>query len=187
MEATEGRKPGALLGGILRSNRKELAMPTYDKSLTTAQYRALLTGVAKACPTTTFNIGGITVTATDLEARITAILAAADAVAVAKATWLESIQTAASLETEDGKLVKDARSVIAVMFKNDPVTLVELGIEPKQPVQKLSADARLAATAKLNATRKARGTTSEKQRLKIKGNVTAVVVAPVTSSDDPPQ
>jgi hypothetical protein len=47
--------------------------------------------------------------------------------------------------------------------------------------QPLPTDKRVAATAKLRATRTARGTTSKKQKLAIKGDVTGVIVTPITA------
>jgi hypothetical protein len=47
--------------------------------------------------------------------------------------------------------------------------------------QPLPTEKRAAATAKLRATRTARGTTSKKQKLAVKGDVTGVTVTPITT------
>ena len=161
-------------------------MSTYVKSLTTAQYQALLTGLPKYCPNTVFTIGGQSYTTPQVVALITSILNVSVAVAPAKAAWLAAVQAVRQAEAKDGETVKEVRAVVALMFNNAPTTLAELAISPRKPPKPLSAEARAAATAKSRATRKARGTTGKKQKAAISGNVTGVVITPVTSTSSAP-
>ena len=158
-------------------------MPTYARSLTDDQYDQFRTALPKYCASTVLTIGGQSYTAAALEALITGVLGARAAVPVAKAAWLEAIAKIAALEASDGNTIKQAREVVAVMLKHDPVALTELGIEPKAPRAPLSTHARALATEKLRATRKVRQTRSKKQKAKIKGNVTGVTIAPVVTTD----
>jgi hypothetical protein len=53
-------------------------------------------------------------------------------------------------------------------------------VQTRKVRQPLATEKRVVATAKLKATRKARGTTSKKQKLAVKGDVIGVVMTPVT-------
>jgi hypothetical protein len=154
-------------------------MPSPKKSLSTAEYRALLVQLPVKCPSLVINIAGQNVTVADLAALLESLLAAEVAVPIAKAQYLAAIKAAAALEATAGVTVKDARGVVALMFKSAPAALAELAIPSRAPRAPLSTEARLRATAKLRATRKARGTKSKKQRLAIKGAVVGVSIVPV--------
>jgi hypothetical protein len=157
-------------------------MPSPRKSLSTAEYRALLSELPVKCPSLVINIGGQSVTVADLALLIESLLAAETAVPVAKAQYLAAIQAAAALEATAGVIVKEARGVIALMYKSAPAALAELAIPTRAPRAPLSTQARMLATEKLRATRKARGTTSKKQKLAIKGDVVGVSITSVTSA-----
>jgi hypothetical protein len=80
-----------------------------------------------------------------------------------------------ALRTFRGALV----SFINGAFANQPDVLADFGIHPKARTP-LTAEANTAAVAKRNATRAARHTMGSKQRKRIKGAVTGVLVTPVT-------
>ena len=163
-------------------HRNEFIMSKTIKSLSTAQYQALLSGLPTYCATTVFTIAGTSYTTPQVVALITSILNVKLAVAPAKATWLAATQAVDEAETQDGKVVKAVRDVVALMFENAPTTLAALAIAPRKSPTPLSAAARAAANAKMEATRKARGITSKKQKAQVSGNVTGVTITPVTSS-----
>jgi hypothetical protein len=156
------------------------------KSLTAAQYQALLTGLPTYCATTVFTIAGQSYTTTQVVALITSILNVKVAVAPAKATWLAATQAVDAAEAQDGLIVKGVRDVVALMFQNAPTTLAALAIVPRKPPTPLSAQARAAANAKAAATRLARGTASKKQKAEVTGNVTGVTITPVTAPSATP-
>ncbi len=158
-------------------------MATYPKSLTIEQYQRLITGLPKRAAGAVFTLGGQTYTAAQLVAMVQQILTATAGVGIAKARWLEAIDNAAALEASDGQTVKGVREILALQFKQDPVALADLGIEPKKPRTPLSADALLVKAAKARATREARGTKSKKQRARIKGAVVGVTIEPVTKDE----
>ncbi len=156
-------------------------MATYDKTLTTAQYRALLAGLPKYCPSMTLTLDGQTYTTADLVSLIGKLLDAQAAVPVAKAAWLAAIASIASLEAKEGQTLKEARQVVALMWKSNPEALAELGIELPRPRRRLSVEERALSTEKLRATRTARRTMSKKQKSKIFGDVTGVTITPTTA------
>jgi hypothetical protein len=70
---------------------------------------------------------------------------------------------------------------VKATFGNTPDVLADFGLEPKAAPTPPTAETKLAAVAKRAATRKARGTMGSVQKQSVKGNVTGVVVTPVTA------
>src|SRR5260370_38844576 len=56
-------------------------------------------------------------------------------------------------------------------------------MQPPKVRTPMDSDKRAGAVAKMRATRKARGTTSRKQKLAIKGDVTGVCITPVSHAE----
>jgi hypothetical protein len=84
-----------------------------------------------------------------------------------------------------GPVIRDYKRYLLASFGTAPQTLADFGMQPPKARKPLTSDQRAAAKAKVTATRAARGTTSKKQKLAIKGdvksvNITPVKVAPVT-------
>jgi hypothetical protein len=72
-------------------------------------------------------------------------------------------------------------------FGNQPEVLADFGLAPRKVRAPLTAEKLAAAKAKRAATRKARGTIGKKKILAVKGNVTGVIVTPVTlATTEPP-
>jgi hypothetical protein len=77
-------------------------------------------------------------------------------------------------------LVTAVRSALQTAFAESPETLAKFGLKPrKQPV--VSPETRVAAAAKARATRAARHTMGSNQKKQVKGDVSGVVVTPVTT------
>jgi hypothetical protein len=72
------------------------------------------------------------------------------------------------------------------MYANAPDTLAVYGLEPHKVPAPRTAAQKAATAAKAVATRKARGTTSKKQKLAIKGDVTGVTITPTTAPTSAP-
>ncbi len=72
-------------------------------------------------------------------------------------------------------------SFLRATFTTATAQLGDFGLQAPKARQPLPTEKRAAATAKLRATRAARGTTSKKQKLAIKGDVTGVTVTPITT------
>jgi hypothetical protein len=76
-------------------------------------------------------------------------------------------------------------SFVRTAFGNSPEVLADFGVDPKKAPTPLTVEEKVAAAAKRAATRAKRGTTSAKQKKLVKGDVTGVVVTPVTSGEQP--
>ena len=79
-------------------------------------------------------------------------------------------------------LIREYTSFLRATFSSATAQLGDFGLQAPKVRQPLSTEKRAAATAKARATRAARGTTSKKQKLAVKGDVTGVIVTPVTAA-----
>jgi hypothetical protein len=70
---------------------------------------------------------------------------------------------------------------VKATFGNKPDVLADFGLKPKKVRTPLTVEQKAAAHAKAASTRSARHTTGSKKRLAVKGDVTGVVVTPVTA------
>jgi hypothetical protein len=70
---------------------------------------------------------------------------------------------------------------VKATFGNTPDVLADFGLVPKTAPTPPTAETKVAAVAKRKATREARGTKGSVQKQSVKGNVTGVVVTPVTA------
>jgi hypothetical protein len=157
-------------------------MANRSRVLTEAQLQAFITSLMKYCANTVFTLSGTTYTAAQLVASFTATLNASSAVTAARTALRAAVLAEAQVEATNGKLVRETKDVITLMFEGVPATLSAFLIPEPKPRKPLSAEARAAANAKAAATRKARGTISKKQKALIHGAVTGVTITPVTSS-----
>jgi len=78
-----------------------------------------------------------------------------------------------------GPLTRAFQSFVHVTFNNAPQQLADFGMQPPKVRTPLTVEQKAAAAAKMRATRSARGTTSRKQKLAVKGDVTSVTITPV--------
>ena len=69
-------------------------------------------------------------------------------------------------------------------FAHSSEALAEFGLEPKKKRRPATAEEVLVSAAKLRATRAERRTMGKRQKAAIKGNVTGVVITPVTAPTD---
>jgi hypothetical protein len=156
-----------------------------QSTFNTAEYQALIIGLQKYCATSTFPVGGQSLTTPQVVALITAILNAALAVPPAKAAWLATVTARDAVVEQDGETVEAVRDLVAIQFKNAPTTLADFAITPRKAPKPLTAEARVVAKAKAQATREARGTGSKKEKAAITGNVTGVTITPTTTPAAP--
>ncbi len=71
---------------------------------------------------------------------------------------------------------------VKATFSKSPDVLADFGLAPKKAATPLTAEETVAKVAKGKATRQARGTMGTKKKQEIHGDVTGVVVTPVTAS-----
>jgi len=99
----------------------------------------------------------------------------------AHASVKDGVAALRASETKVLPLIREYTSFLRATFSNATAQLGDFGLLAPKARQPLSTEKRAAATAKMRATRTARGTTSKKQKLGVKGDVTGVVVTPITA------
>jgi hypothetical protein len=131
-------------------------------------------------------VGGAAVTPTQAETQLNALAALRNDVTAARITLK------AKLAAERAQIAALRTFLVAYVayvratFGNSPDVLADFGLLPKKAATPLTGEQQAAAAAKRRATREARGTKGKKARLAVKGNVTGVVVTPLTSATSAP-
>ena len=75
--------------------------------------------------------------------------------------------------------------LLNVQFGTQPDVLADFGLKPKKARRPMTPEQKAAAKAKRDATRKARGIIGTRKRAAVKGDVTGVIVTPVTEAQPP--
>jgi hypothetical protein len=146
-----------------------------------ARVQALIAGVQKHFPTGTFTLGNVAYTTASLVQLLQSLANAIAATNAAQTGAKEAVAAMRVAEKRVNPVILDFTHFLRTSFGTASSTLADFGLEPKKAPAPLTVEAKTAAVAKREATRAARGTTSKKQKLAVKGNVTGVVVTPVTS------
>jgi hypothetical protein len=96
-------------------------------------------------------------------------------------TWRDDVQAERASELTVAPLRDGLKAILVGRFGKFGTQLTKFGFEPaKMPVR--STVSKTAAAAKAKATRAARGTKGSAQKKLVKGNVTGVVITPVTAT-----
>ena len=126
-------------------------------------------------------VGGTSLTNAVLVSKLQALIAAVNATNTARAALHAAVLAEQQLQAGSAQFVTDVRQTILAMFSTQTDVLADFGLAPrKKPV--VSPQAKVASAAKAAATRKARGTKSKKQLAEVSGDVTGIVVTPVTAT-----
>ena len=156
-----------------------------NKAAALAQVQALVAGTLKHFPNGTFTLGNTTYTTATLVEALKNLEQVLVALNAAQANAKDAVTALRNNETTSAPLVRAYKRFVYAAFSTATQQLADFGLQAPKARQPLTSDQRAAATAKLRATRKARGTTSKKQKLAIKGDVTGVIVTPVTAPKAP--
>jgi hypothetical protein len=151
-----------------------------SKAIALARVQALIVGTHKHFPNGQFLLGNTSYTTASLVQTLESLADALTALNDAHAKVKDGV---AALRTTDAKVspvIRSYTSFIRAAFI-DAAQLDDFGIKAHKARRPLDTDKRAVAKAKLKATRTARGTKSKKQRLAVKGDVTGVVLTPVTA------
>ena len=151
-----------------------------NKATALAQVQALMAGTEKYFPNGSFTLGNTTYTTASLVQTLKSLEDALTAVNVAQSSARDAVNTLRATETKMAPLLRDYRSFVRAAFSTAASQLADFGLPPIKARRPLNSHEQAAATAKMRATRDARGTTSKKQKLAVKGDVTGVIVTPVT-------
>jgi hypothetical protein len=109
----------------------------------------------------------------------------ADAIAgadTAHASTKDAVARLRAARATVGPVMLAFRRQLLTMFNTAAEKLADFGLQPSKARAPLTSEKKAAAALKRKATRTARGTVGKKKKLAIKGDVTGVVVTPVTSA-----
>jgi hypothetical protein len=126
-------------------------------------------------------VGGKTVTVADAIAVLQARVDATNRVATTRAAWQEAMKAEEDERADTRAVVTGVRRGLQAAFDDSPETLGKYGLKPRK-APAVPVHVRVAAAAKAKATRAARHTMGSKQKQAVKGDVTDVVITPVTAS-----
>jgi hypothetical protein len=153
--------------------------PNQSKAAALAHVQALIAGTTKHFPNGSFTLGNTTYTTASLVQVLQGLANAMTALNVAQAGAKDALTAAQGAQANVGPIMKAYKKFVLAAFANAAQTLADFGLEPPKVPAPRTSEEKAAAAAKAEATRVARGTTSKKQKLKVKGNVTGVTVTPV--------
>jgi hypothetical protein len=148
--------------------------------------QALIAGTQKHFPNGSFTLGNATYTTDTLLQGLQSLQNGYSALAAAHVHVKDAVTALTGIETKYGPLARDYRKFVLAAFGSAPQQLADFGLEPPKARAPLTGEQRAAATAKARATRAARGTTSKKQKLAVKGDVKSVTITPVTEPEPSP-
>jgi hypothetical protein len=130
-------------------------------------------------PQTSVTVAGTPYTRDALVASVQQDIDTADAATNAKTVFFNAAAAARERRAERKRFYRGLKAYVENQF-TDPNVIAEFGFAPQKTATP-SAAAKLVATQKRAATRKARHTMGKNQKKGIKGDVTGVVVTPVTA------
>ena len=112
-------------------------------------------------------------------------VAAVEATKSSNAVWRSDVQADRAMELMVAPVRAGLKSILQGKFGKSGTQLLKFGITPlKAPVKTTAV--KTAAVAKSKATREARGTKGSVQKKEIVGNVTGVVITPMTAGPTVP-
>ena len=153
-----------------------------SKAAALAAVQALIAGAEKDFPNAQLSFGGNSLTTSALVALLKSLADAINAVNVAQASAKDAVVALVSVEAKVGPIMRAFVRFVRASFPATASQLADFGLQPPKARTPLTVEQKAAATAKGLATRKARGTTGSKKKLAVKGDVTGVIVTPITGA-----
>ncbi|MGD0523904.1 MAG: hypothetical protein ABSE49_02100 [Polyangiaceae bacterium] len=149
-------------------------------------YLSLIAGLlAFFQPGDTFALAAGIMTRDQLIALFQQFVAAAQATKNSNAAWRTDVQAERAMELTVAPIRTGLKSILQGKFGKSGTQLLQFGIAPLKVVPK-TTEVMTAAVAKSKATRAARGTKGSVQKKQITGNVTGVIITPVTAGPATP-
>jgi hypothetical protein len=155
------------------------------KAATLARMQAAISGLQKHLPNGQFTFGGVATTTASIVQLFQSLIAAMSAVTAAQASATEAVAAMRAAAAKVGPVYLALKNSLLGTYGNATSTLADFGLEPHKAPAPRTAAQKAAAAAKAKATRQARGTTSKKQKLTVTGNVSGIIVTPVTTTTAP--
>jgi hypothetical protein len=183
MEQTEARPACAAVTAI--GKEKQLMSKTsgdVTKADALAQVQALIAGTNKHFPNGSFTLGNVAYTTATLLQVLQSLVDAMTTLAAAQLSAKDALAAEQAVVAKVSPVIQAYKRFLHATFTGATQPLADFGLEPPKAPAPRTAEEKAAAAAKARATRAARGTTSKKQKLAIKGDVTGITVTPVTST-----
>jgi len=152
-----------------------------NKATALTNVQALITGTEKHFPNGQFTLGNTAYTTATLVQTLQSLADAITALDTAHSAVKDGVAALRAMETKVDPVIRAYVTFLRATFSTATAQLGDFGLQALKARQPLPTEKRAAATAKLRATRTARGTTSKKQKLAVKGDVTGVTVTPITT------
>ncbi len=150
-----------------------------------AQVQALIAGTQKHFPNGSFTLGKTVFTTDSLVKLFQSLATALQSLNAAQSSAKDALTTVRGIEAQVKPVIELYKRFLRVTFGSATSDLADFAMQPPKARKVLSAQEKTAAAVKGQATRAKRGTTSKKQKLAVKGDVTGVVVTPVTALAEP--
>jgi hypothetical protein len=150
-----------------------------SKASALTQVQAIIAGTQKHFPNGSFTLGNTAYTTATLTQALKSLANGLSALSAAHVGVKDAGQTVKGLQATVGPVLRTYQRYLLATFASAPLQLADFGMQPTKVRAPLNTEQRAVATAKLRSTRSARGTTGKKQKLAVKGSVTAVEITPV--------
>jgi hypothetical protein len=152
------------------------------KAAALAQVLALIAGTQKHFPNGSFTIGTVTYTSASLVQVLQDLASAMQARDAAETGAKDALAAAQAAQAKVGPILRAYVRLVLAAFAGATQTLADFGLAPPKARTPMTAQQLAARAAKAKATRVARGTTSKKQKLAVKGDVTRDTVYDINST-----
>lgn len=146
--------------------------------------QALISGLQKHFPNGSFTLGNVPYTTAALVTLFTSLADAIAAADSAKASAKQAVAAARAVRVKVGPVMQDLLRFLLVTFRTADSILADFGIQPTGAKTK-TAEEKAAAAAKAKSTREKRGIVGKRKRASVKGDVTGVVMTPITDAPAP--
>ena len=155
------------------------------KAAVLALVQALIAGTNKHFPSGSFTLGKVVYSTASLLQLFQSLAAAMTAVGTAQASVKDALSALSGIETSVLPVLRAYVRFLHATFGIAVQDLADFGLAPPKARAPRTGEQLAAAAAKARATRAARGTTSKKQKLAVKGNVAGITVVPVIEAAPP--
>ena len=159
---------------------------TIGKTVEAAEAKELIVGAQKhfaSAASLAFASG--THTATEIETALQAVVDLRADVEAARAALEAKIAAEKSQMATLRPLVRGFVAFVKLTFSNSPDVLADFGLRPNKTRTPLTIEQKAVASARGKSTRAARHTMGTQQKKALKGNVTGVVLTPITAGSAP--
>jgi hypothetical protein len=157
-----------------------------SKTANVARMQAMINGLQKRFPNGNFTLGNTAFTTTSLATLFQSVIDATAKANAAQATAKVAVTAMRTASANAGPVFLSLKRLLVSTYGAAADVLGDFGLEPPKARAPRTTEQKAATTAKARSTRQARGTTSKKQKLAIKGDVTGVVVTPITATPAAP-